>query len=123
VLGRSGSGKSGLVQNLLLAGGRLVADDRVRLNRSAGRLIASAVALEGHLELRGQGIYRLAYQPSTVVNLAVRLAAAEVRLPPVEVEKVLDVHVPLIRIAGDDPTAVARIALALIAERVEPAGA
>jgi HPr kinase/phosphorylase len=119
LLGRSGSGKSRLLRSILQAGGRLVADDQVRLAKVERRLRASAVALPGHLEVRGQGVYTLAYRPSVVLDLAVRLGApVPGRLPEAETERLLEVDLPLIRFGTVGPTAAARLALALLAGRV-----
>ena len=56
--GPSGAGKSDLALRAIAAGGwRLVADDRVRLFVSAGRLFGRAPAvLAGRMEVRGLGV-------------------------------------------------------------------
>jgi serine kinase of HPr protein (carbohydrate metabolism regulator) len=103
-----------------------VADDQVRLTRAGARLRATALALAGHLEVRGQGVYSLAHLPSTVLDLAVRVGPAApgrspVRLPERETERILDVDLPLIRLDDTSSAGLARIQLALFAARVEPA--
>jgi HPr kinase/phosphorylase len=90
IRGPSGLGKSRLTLDLiemartgLLAFARLVADDRVLLEASHGRLLARPPAsLAGLIEVRGLGLMRLAYEASAVVGLVVDLAATDAeRLP------------------------------------------
>jgi HPr kinase/phosphorylase len=90
IRGPSGSGKSLLTLELIemartgaLAFARLVADDRVLLQASHGRLLVRPPpTLAGLIEVRGLGLMRLAYEASAVVGLVVDLAAADaVRLP------------------------------------------
>ena len=73
VRGASGSGKSDLCLRLIDAGGLLVADDQVWIERDGdgGELYASApVGLAGLIEVRGVGILRL---PGAVGRSPVRL--------------------------------------------------
>jgi HPr kinase/phosphorylase len=90
IRGPSGAGKSRLALGLIRAaqGGallfaRLVADDRVHLQRIGGRLLVRpAEALAGWIEVYGVGLLRLAYEPNAIVGLVVDLAAADAeRLP------------------------------------------
>ncbi len=90
IRGPAGAGKSKLVLELLQAAesgllpfARLVADDRVQVEPSHGRLLVRpAKALAGLLEVRGLGIRRVAFEPVAVVGLVVDLAAPEAeRLP------------------------------------------
>ena len=129
VRGASGSGKSDLCLRLIDAGGLLVADDQVLLERAAGDglLLASAPAgLAGLIEVRGVGILRL---PRVVGRSPVRLVVdlcpwGEVdRLPPergsgASTCKLLGVALPRL---GLDPFAAstcAKIGFALRVERV-----
>ena len=93
IRGASGTGKSRLTLDLILAGRTgviaetlLIGDDRVRLDTRDGRLFAHAVPeLEGMIEIRGLGIRRCAFVPEAAVALVVDLAAPDaVRLPPPE---------------------------------------
>lgn len=91
IRGRSGAGKSSLALSLLVLAAqrgdfaRLVGDDRIELNCRNGRLIARGhAAIRGMIELRGQGIIRLAYEPAVVVRLVVDL------LPVVELVRYPD---------------------------------
>lgn len=84
IRGRSGAGKSSLAMSLLTVGSqagcfvRLVGDDRIELSRHGGRLVARGhAAIQGLIELRGQGIVRVAYEPAVVLRLVVDLLPAE----------------------------------------------
>jgi serine kinase of HPr protein (carbohydrate metabolism regulator) len=93
IRGPSGSGKSRLAFDLILAGRSgqlpsavLVGDDRVRLDTAGGELLVSAVPeLAGQIEIRGLGIRRCDFVAEAVVALVVDLAAPDAeRLPPPE---------------------------------------
>lgn len=57
LLGRAGSGKSGLALQLMAHGAQLIADDRVMLRDENGVLMARAPeAIKGKIEARGIGI-------------------------------------------------------------------
>src|SRR5689334_12154831 len=79
IRGPSGSGKSRLAFDLILAGRAgqvppsiLVGDDRVRLDTSAGNLIVRpAPELAGLIEIRGLGIRRIEHVGEAVVGLIV----------------------------------------------------
>ena len=105
--GSSGAGKSSLALAALEAfalRGRfaaLVGDDRVWLERHAGRLVAHAPApIAGRAELRGCGIVPVRFAPSAVIDLVVTLVpgAAIERMPePQRVER-HGVALPLVRL-------------------------
>jgi serine kinase of HPr protein (carbohydrate metabolism regulator) len=115
IRGASGTGKSRLALDLILAGRagmiaatKLVGDDRVRLDTRNGRVSVSGVPeLEGMLEIRGLGIRRCEFTAKADVALVVDLAASDAeRLPPPERLKTLISGVELPRIpvaAGDNP--------------------
>jgi HPr kinase/phosphorylase len=93
IRGPSGSGKSRLAFDLILAGRAgqvptaiLVGDDRVHLDTSAGNLtVRPAAELAGLIEIRGLGIRRIDHASEAVVGLVVDLAAADAeRLPAAE---------------------------------------
>src|SRR5690349_12775331 len=93
VRGPSGSGKSRLAFDLILAGRSgqvppaiLVGDDRVHLDTSAGNLIVRpATELAGLIEIRGLGIRRIAHVEEAVVGLVADLGAEDAeRLPAAE---------------------------------------
>jgi HPr kinase/phosphorylase len=93
IRGPSGSGKSRLAFDLILAGRSgqlppavLVGDDRVRLDTAGGELLVSGAAeLAGLIEIRGLGIRRCDFVAEAVVAVVVDLAAPDAeRLPPPE---------------------------------------
>ena len=93
IRGPSGSGKSRLAFDLVLAGRSdqlpravLVGDDRVHLDTVAGQLLVRPVReLAGLIEVRGLGIRRCDFVHEAVVGLVVDLAAGDAeRLPPPE---------------------------------------
>jgi HPr kinase/phosphorylase len=93
IRGPSGSGKSRLAFELILAGRAgqvppaiLVGDDRVRLDTSGGKLIVRpAPELAGLIEVRGLGIRRIEHVEEAAVGLVVDLSAEDAaRLPAAE---------------------------------------
>jgi HPr kinase/phosphorylase len=93
IRGPSGSGKSRLAFDLILAGRAgqipaavLVGDDRVHLEVLQGRLVVRpARELAGLIEIRGLGIRRCDFAEQAVVGLVVDLSAADAeRLPAPE---------------------------------------
>jgi HPr kinase/phosphorylase len=129
IRGLAGTGKSRLALELIQAAadgrlgfGRLVADDRVFVAASHGRLIARAPPqLAGLLEIRGIGIRRLPCEPMAVVHLVVDLAAETERMPvasatEVEIE---GVRLPRLAVApGADPLFMVLAALTLAKPQV-----
>jgi HPr kinase/phosphorylase len=90
IRGPAGAGKSRLALDLIKAAqcglipfACLVADDRIELEASHGRLLARPpAALAGLIEVRGLGIRRLAHEPVAVIGLVVDLASPDAeRLP------------------------------------------
>jgi serine kinase of HPr protein (carbohydrate metabolism regulator) len=85
IRGPSGSGKSRLAFDLILAGRSgqippavLVGDDRVHLEAVQGRLVVRpARELAGLIEIRGLGIRRCDFAEQAVVGLVVDLSAAD----------------------------------------------
>jgi HPr kinase/phosphorylase len=93
IRGPSGSGKSRLAFDLILAGraghiapATLVGDDRVRVwPKGAELMISPAPALAGLIEIRGLGIRRCDFVSEAPAGLVVDLDAADAeRLPPPE---------------------------------------
>jgi HPr kinase/phosphorylase len=100
IRGPSGSGKSRLAFDLILAGRArqippavLVGDDRVQLWASAGQLwVRPAGQLAGLLEIRGLGIRSCEFVSEAIAGLIVDLGAADAeRLPPPEALQV-EIH-------------------------------
>jgi HPr kinase/phosphorylase len=93
IRGPSGSGKSRLAFDLILAGRSgqippavLVGDDRVYLEANRGQIVVRpAPELAGLIEIRGLGIRRCGFIGEGVVGLVVDLSAADAeRLPAPE---------------------------------------
>jgi HPr kinase/phosphorylase len=118
--GAPGAGKSALLARLLAAGAHLVADDLVRLVRRRGTLYAAGVSGAGLIELRGNGIFRLVTTSGVPVNLCVDLKPdpGRERLPEQRATMISGVAVPLLRLDDGDAAAVARVMIALAAQRV-----
>jgi serine kinase of HPr protein (carbohydrate metabolism regulator) len=121
LLGPSGSGKSDLALRLIDAGARLIADDRLAVEREGERLLGRpAAALAGLLEVRGFGIVRLPHGAVCRLGLIVDLdpQARPERLPEPETLPLLGVALPCLRLDPNVPSACAKVRLALAAERV-----
>jgi HPr kinase/phosphorylase len=128
IRGPAGSGKSRLAWALIDAAAaglirfaRLVADDRVELTASHGRLLIRApAALAGLIEVRGLGVRRLAYEAVAVAGLVIDLAAADseripalsaqtaeingIRLPRLPVATGTDALAAVLATLNSDPT-------------------
>lgn len=119
LLGRSGAGKSALLGGLLLAGGYLVADDLVALRRRGPVLLAAGVAPRGLIELRGNGIFRLATMSEIPVNLCVELVSPDEgeRLPERRTTTIAGCDVPALRLPPGRTEPVAGILMALLGRR------
>jgi len=110
IRGPSGSGKSRLAFDLILAGrtgqispAMLVGDDRVHLAMHGNQLVVRPVPpLAGLIEIRGLGIRRCAFTEEAVVGLVVDLAAQDAeRLPSPEAQQTLIHGVMIPRIPVD----------------------
>ena len=84
IRGASGSGKSRLALALIAGAraagvfARLIGDDRIRLERGNGRLIARGHPLIlGQIEQRGAGILRTPFIAAAVVRLVVDIVPAD----------------------------------------------
>lgn len=97
ILGPSGSGKSSLALSLIALGGRLVADDRVRLSGDGDRVMAAAPKpIAGLIEARGVGLIRVPHAPAEI-RLVLDLGQTETeRLPTLRHIGVLDRQLPLV---------------------------
>ena len=119
LLGASGVGKSDLALRLVDGGARLVADDRSELWLKNGVLFARAPAtIAGLIEVRGLGIIALPYSRQVPVALAVRLGQSDARLPKRRFYAAPLTGagpVPMITMDGREPSAPARIRMALAA--------
>ena len=117
VRGASGAGKSDLALRALSYGFRLVADDRVAVWRSGGRVWGRAPdPLRGLCEARGQAICALPALGFAAVDLVAELVAPETaldRLPEPETATLEGTPLPLVRLHGREASAPARLKLAL----------
>jgi serine kinase of HPr protein (carbohydrate metabolism regulator) len=111
IRGPSGSGKSRLAFELVLAGRAgqipaavLIGDDRVNIELSGGQLIVRPVReLAGLIEIRGLGIRRCAFAQKGILGVVVDLSAEDAeRLPPVEILQtpVLGIQIPRIPVGA-----------------------
>ena len=110
IRGPAGSGKSRLALDLIEAAAagrlrfaRLVADDRVALEPSHGRLLVRPPApIAGLIEIRGLGIRRLPFEPVAVVGMIVDLAADDAQrlpLPAAREAAIKGIRLPRLSIA------------------------
>lgn len=107
--GAPGCGKSDLLIRLIDAGFDLVADDQVVVEGGVARAVTN---LRGLIELRGLGIQHLPSVAAARIVLAVELdKSLSDRLPHPRHHAVL--NVPLIRLDPAQPSAVARLRVAL----------
>ncbi|HVI27829.1 HPr kinase/phosphatase C-terminal domain-containing protein [Hansschlegelia sp.] len=123
IRGPSGAGKSSLSAALIDRAeaqglfGRLVADDRTRLSRVGGRVLAEPPeALKGLIERRGVGLFRLPTLRACVVRFVVDIEDLPERMPEPEsaTTRLLDAPLPRIAVRRGDPEAAA---VALFAAR------
>ncbi len=111
--GPSGAGKSDLALRALEQGFRLVADDRVILWVSDGRLFGRAPGpLHGLLEVRGVDVTRESALPLCEVALAVRPGTPE-RLPEPQEVQLLGLSLPLLALAYREASAPVKLGRAL----------
>lgn len=124
ILGESGAGKSLLALELIAAGAKLVADDRVELFVRAGHLAARAPAnIAGLIEVRGLGIVEIAHVREANVALVVkltdempnRLPRHGVYEPPKSLLLSRAKWPPMLLLGGTDKAAAAKVALAAAA--------
>jgi serine kinase of HPr protein (carbohydrate metabolism regulator) len=117
IQGPSGIGKSDLALRTLECGFRLVADDRVVVFVSAGRLFGRAPpTIEGLIEVRGVGVVRetaLALAPITLSVRCKPTPGAVERLPEPLSECVLGCTVPVFEVWPHEHTAPAKIRRAI----------
>jgi serine kinase of HPr protein (carbohydrate metabolism regulator) len=111
--GPPGAGKSDLALRALEQGFSLVADDRVLLWTSAGRLFGRAPdTLYGLLEVRGLQVIGVPALPLAEVGLVARCGAAE-RIPEPRFAEIAGVSLPLMEIDPREAAAPAKLRRAL----------
>lgn len=96
--GASGSGKSDLALRTLDRGFRLVADDRVLVWASGGRLYGRAPdTLRGLIEVRGLDVLSVEALPYTEIGLLARIGVPE-RIPDFATSTILGISIPLLEV-------------------------
>jgi len=102
ILGRSGSGKSGLALQMMALGAGLVADDRVELTVARGQVMAvSPMRLRGLIEARGVGLLHASAVGITPVAYVLDLDQTEdARLPAEDSIELLRQRLPLLKGSG-----------------------
>lgn len=113
ITGASGSGKSDLALRLVEAGGQLVSDDQVMIQKTDLGLVATAPPyIRGLLEIRGIGVVRMPVAPQGKVDIVLSLMdeLAEVeRMPLPQSQMILDIEVPKWDLYPFEVSAVAKI--------------
>jgi HPr kinase/phosphorylase len=136
IRGPSGSGKSRLAFDLMLAGRSgqiaaavLVGDDRVHLEANQGQIVVRpAPELAGLIEVRGLGIRRCGFTGEAVVGLVVDLWAADAeRLPAPEalLTRIYGVQLPRIPVGSNYaalPLVVAALTTTMSSDFAQPSG-
>ncbi|MGD9510606.1 MAG: HPr kinase/phosphorylase [Geminicoccaceae bacterium] len=119
IRGDSGAGKTALCLELMAAGAYLVADDLVRLAHRQGILTARAAGGTGLIELRCNGIFRVATSNGVRVSLCVELQAVsrQERLPETGTISLAGMSVPLLRLPEGGVAGAGSVLLALFAGR------
>lgn len=116
LLGKSGSGKSDMALRLIeLNQAKLVADDRVDLELSGNRLIASCPDnIKGLLEVRGIGIVKYPFIKKTIIKIAVSLTNNKTeRLPEIQNYVFEDHKIPMIILNPKEASSTAKLLAAL----------
>ena len=119
IRGEAGAGKTALCVELMAAGAHLVADDLVRLSRRGDALWARASGATGLIELRSNGIFRVATSSGVRVSLCVELQAVsrQDRLPETNVVCLAEIPLPLLRLPEGGVAGAGSVLLALYAGR------
>jgi hypothetical protein len=111
--GPPGAGKSDLALRALAQGFRLVADDRVLLWVSGGRLFGRAPdTLLGRIEARGLDVVAVTALPLAEVALVARCGTPE-RIPSPQFAEILGIRLPAIELDPLEASAPAKLSRAL----------
>ena len=117
IQGPSGSGKSDLMLRGIDRGASLVADDRVLVWSSGGRLYGRAPdTLKGLIEARGLDVLPMptvAFAEIAMSIHCVPLDAEVERVHAVQTETIAGFEIPMLRIRALEPSAPAKVALAM----------
>ncbi len=111
--GPSGSGKSDLALRALDCGFRLVADDRVLVWASEGRLYGRAPdVLRGLIEVRGLDVLAVEALPYCEIGLVARLGSPD-RIPDLATSTILEISIPLLAVEPFEISAPAKLGRAM----------
>lgn len=114
--GMSGSGKSDLAGRLIDAGGALICDDQVGLERRQDKVFADSVdTIRGLLEVRGVGLLTFPVADATRLRLVVDLVKKEEvpRLPEWGEVDILGVSIPRIKLCAFEISAALKVMRAM----------
>ncbi|RCL02244.1 MAG: hypothetical protein JSC189_000557 [Candidatus Tokpelaia sp. JSC189] len=105
IIGLSGSGKSvltlALIERSHLFGRKaaLVGDDYVELENMTGQLFAYApLQIAGVIEVRGAGLFKMAYEEKTRLDLVIELDKKGERYPEEHFFENMQVRLPLLKL-------------------------
>lgn len=111
--GPSGSGKSDLALRALDCGFRLVADDRVLVWTSEGRLYGRAPnTLRGLIEVRGLDVLAVEALPYCEIGLVAQLGVPD-RIPDPATSTILEISIPLLAVDPFEISAPAKLSRAM----------
>jgi serine kinase of HPr protein (carbohydrate metabolism regulator) len=118
--GPPGSGKSDLALRLIDEGAKLVADDGVEIRRRDDTIVArlppaAPDSVRGRIEVRGLGIAPVPTVAETSLALVIDLVPADAveLLPEPATAVLLGAQLPLLRLDGLEPSAPAKVRLAV----------
>ncbi len=114
--GPSGCGKSDLALRLISDGASLIADDYTEIEARDNRLIGWApAAIRGMLEVRGLGILRIDPLDDVELSAVIDLVQADEapRMPEPAHIRILGVALPLFKLVSFEPSAPAKVRLAV----------
>lgn len=112
--GPSGAGKSDLALRLIDRRAVLVADDYAVVTATDGRVHAAVPdTIAGRIEVRGVGIVAMPHRDSVAVDLVVRLAHEDERLPDVRRTTIAGISLPEIVIDPFASSAPIKVEIAL----------
>lgn len=116
IRGPAGSGKSDLALRLMDSGADLVADDYTLVELIDGRVVISPPQnISGMMEVRGIGVMHIGTFGPAPLIMIVDLVAHELiaRLPEHNNETIMGMDIPLIEVDPFEPSASAKVAIAL----------
>ncbi|HWJ71483.1 MAG TPA: aldolase [Sphingobium sp.] len=115
IMGPSGAGKSDLALRLIDRGAILISDDYTTATRHDGQLLLGAPpTIAGRMEIRHLGIVDMPHVEAVPAALAIRLDEAPQRMPEtIPTIRVAGIPLPLVALAGKEPSAPIKAELAL----------